>query len=147
MKDFKLNMQSLGFLITELTKLLQSGKDYRLNLVEWREKRSVSQNALFHKWVGELSVYLVSKGRKSADEAFCKDLLKHTFLGYELIERTDALTGKKTQVEQLKKTSKLDAGEMHQFMNKCYQWCVDVGLFLTIPETSEYYQLMQMQDA
>lgn len=146
MKDFKLTLSSLGCLVTELTKLLKnSNKSYRVNVVEWREKRSLSQNALFHVWVGELSNYLISKGRKDAGKEFSKDLLKHTFLGYEDVKRVNALTGEVVFTSTLKQTSKLGVGEMTYFMSQCYSWCLDIGLMLPIPETSEYYQLMQSQ--
>jgi len=146
MKDFKLTFSSLGWLITELTKLLKNNnKPYRVNVVEWREKRSLSQNAIFHAWVAELSKYLISKGRKDATEEFCKELLKHTFLGYEEVERVNALTGERTIISSLKHTSKLDVGDMTYFMVQCYSWCIDIGLMLPIPEGSEYYKLMNEQ--
>jgi hypothetical protein len=145
-REFKLTLSSLGCLITELTKLLQStGKTYRLTIKEWRESRSLNQNALFHKWVGELSKYLIAGGRKDSDFKFCKRLLKGTFLGYEETTDTNALTGKLETITELKHTSDCDTGEMTHFMNKCYEWCVSIGLLLTIPEDSEYSKLMEKQ--
>ena len=147
-KDFKLTPSNLDFFTSELSKLLTvKGKALRVNVVEWRDKRSLSQNALFHVWVGELSEFLIKRGRKDASKEFCKDLLKHTFLGYEEKEMTDAVTGDKTVISSLKHTSKLDTGEMTWFMNLCYQWCLEIGLMLTIPEDSEYMKLKGVDDA
>ena len=118
----------------------------KLTISDNFRKRSLSQNALFHKWVNELSVYLIKGGRKDSSPEFCKDLLKHTFLGYEQIERVNAKTGERVTVSQLKHTSELDLGDMNDFMNKCYAWCVDIGLLLTIPHDSEYAMLMEPQN-
>jgi len=134
-------------LLSELTKLLTStNKVYRVSIKEWRESRSLSQNALFHVWVGKLSEYLISKGRCKADKKFSKDLLKHTFLGYEDSEMVNALTGEISIASLLKKTSDLDVGEMTHFMDKCYSWCLGIGLMLPIPENSEYNQLINQQN-
>lgn len=146
MKELKITLGNIGFLVTELTSLIQStGKAYRVTIKEYKESRSLSQNALFHKWVNELSAYLIKGGRKDSSPEFCKDLLKHTFLGYEQLERVNAKTGERVTVSQLKRTSSLDLGEMTFFMNKCYAWCVDIGLLLTIPHDSEYARLMEQQ--
>lgn len=147
MKDFRLNFGSLGWFITELTKMLKdSNKTYRVQVKEWRESRSLSQNALFHKWTHELSGYLLKRGRKDCTPDFCKDLLKHTFLGYEEKLMTNVLTGEKVVTSTLKRTSGLDVGEMTDFMNRCYYWAADIGCFLTIPEHSEYKKLMDQQN-
>ena len=46
MKDYRLSGGNIGQFITELTKLvLVSKKTYRVNVVEWREKRSLTANA------------------------------------------------------------------------------------------------------
>lgn len=141
MKDFKLSYASLSSLIDVVNTLLKSGKVYRVQIKEWRETRSLSQNNLLHLWMGELSAFLISKGRKQANPEFCKELMKHTFLGYVEVERVSALTGEVTTHRQLRHTSQLDTGEMFSFMCKVQCWCVDKGLFLTIPESSEFYQL------
>lgn len=147
MNEYKLTLSSLGYLVTELTKLIQStGKVYRVSVKEYRETRSLNQNALFHKWVGELSRYLIAGGRKDSDFKFCKRLLKNTFLGCEDIERVNAITGERVIVSELKHTSDCDTGEMTYFMNQCYEWCVSIGLLLTIPEDSEYAKLMESQN-
>lgn len=39
-------------------------------------------------------------------------MLKHTFLGYEVVERIDVTTQEPECVRALKRTSKLDTGEI-----------------------------------
>ncbi|MFL4364003.1 hypothetical protein P9428_22590, partial [Escherichia coli] len=62
---------------------LEDGKCFRMVLKPWREKRSLSQNALSHMWYSEISEYLISRGKSFATAAWVKDALKHTYLGYE----------------------------------------------------------------
>jgi len=146
MQELKLTLSNLGEVFNQLTKIAQSSnKPYRLTVKLWRESRSINQNNLFHKWVGELSKYLIAGGRADSSPKFCKNLLKHTFLGYEQVERVNAKTGERVVIESLKHTSDCDTGEMTHFMNKCYEWCVSIGLLLTIPEDSEYAKLMERQ--
>jgi len=134
MKSFKLTPITLGRLINELTKILEStDKPLSVSVKEYRKTRSLSQNALFHVWVSSLSEFLIKKGRAGADVNFCKDLLKHTFLGYEDKEMVNAVTGDKTVKSCLKHTSKLDAGEMYHFMEQVYAWCVGIGFIHNLP--------------
>ena len=57
------NFNAIGKLLQEQ---LQSGKPLRLQVKEWRDKRSLSQNSLFHMWMGEISEYLINSGRTDA---------------------------------------------------------------------------------
>ncbi|GHL78733.1 hypothetical protein ECZU36_00170 [Escherichia coli] len=44
---------------------LEEGKCFRMVLKPWREKRSLSQNALSHMWYSEISEYLISRVKRS----------------------------------------------------------------------------------
>ena len=109
-------------------------------------KRSLSQNALAHKWFGELSSWLVSKGKDFATPEWVKAAMKSTFLGYAEVVDTDVITGKKTSRQELRHTSSLDTGEMKLFMDMVYHWALDRGVMLTIPDNSEYKQLNDMEN-
>lgn len=109
-------------------------------------KRSLSQNALSHKWFGELSAWLVSKGKDFATPEWVKAAMKSTFLGYAEVVDTDVITGKKTSRQELRHTSSLDTGEMKLFMDMVYHWALDRGVMLTIPDNSEYKQLNDMEN-
>jgi len=119
---------------------MQLFKPMRAEFKEHRESRSIDQNSLMHMWFKELSTYLISKGRKTADEVFTKELMKHTFLGYEAKDRTNALTGEVVTVQVLRSTRKLDTGEATYFLDQVNSWAIDVGCLLTIPTTSDYYK-------
>lgn len=109
-------------------------------------KRSLSQNALAHKWFGELSAWLVSKGKDFATPEWVKSAMKSTFLGYVEVVDTDVITGKKTTRSELRHTSSLDTGEMKLFMDMVYHWALDRGMMLTIPDNSEYRQLCNLEN-
>ena len=109
-------------------------------------KRSLSQNALAHKWFGELSAWLVSKGKDFATPEWVKAAMKSTFLGYVEVVDTDVITGKKTSRQELRHTSSLDTGEMKLFMDMVYHWALDRGMMLTIPDNSEYRQLCNLEN-
>lgn len=68
-------------------------------LKPWREKRSLSQNALSHMWYSEISEYLISRGKTFATPAWVKDALKHTYLGYETKDLVDVVTGDITTIK------------------------------------------------
>ena len=109
-------------------------------------KRSLSQNALAHKWFGELSTWLISKGKDFATSEWTKSAMKSTFLGYVEVVDTDVITGKKTSRKELRHTSSLDTGEMKLFMDMVYGWALDRVVMLTIPDNSEYRQLCNLEN-
>lgn len=109
-------------------------------------KRSLSQNALAHAWFGELSRWLISKGKDFATPEWVKAAMKSTFLGYVEVVDTDVITGKKTSRQELRHTSSLDTGEMKLFMDMVYGWALDRGMMLTIPDNSEYKQLCNLEN-
>lgn len=109
-------------------------------------KRSISQNALAHKWFGELSAWLISKGKDFATPEWTKSAMKATFLGYVEVVDTDVINGKKTTRQELRHTSSLDTGEMKLFMDMVYGWALDRGMMLTIPEDCEYQKLTKQEN-
>ena len=109
-------------------------------------KRSLSQNALAHKWFGELSAWLISKGKDFATPEWTKSAMKSTFLGYVEVVDTDVITGKKTSRQELRHTSSLDTGEMKLFMDMVYHWALDRGMMLTIPDGCEYQKLTKQEN-
>ena len=111
-----------------------------------QKARSLSQNATFHMWMAEISRWLISNGREFATPEWCKDAMKHTFLGYEDVFDTDVVTGISTRRQALRHTSKLDTGEMKLFMDLVYAWALDKGLPLTIPEGCQYDELNKQEN-
>lgn len=140
----KSNFRAIG---KQLQPLLDSGECYRLTLKPWKEKRSLSQNALSHMWYAEISAYLIKSGRTDATPEWVKRNLKRTYLGCEEVTYTDFVTGDKSTTYEPRHTSSLDTGDMHFFLNQVEQWCAQFGLVLTIPHDSDYQKLKDKQNA
>ena len=76
-----------------------------------------------------------------------KDALKHTYLGYETKGLVDVVTGDITTIQSLRHTSDLDTGEMYVFLCKVEAWAMNIGCHLTIPQSCEFQQLRDKQEA
>ncbi|HAV1801604.1 TPA: hypothetical protein JG906_001921 [Enterobacter hormaechei subsp. steigerwaltii] len=143
----KLHRGNFAAIGQQIQPLLDAGQCFRLQVKPWREKRSLSQNALFHLWMGEISEYLIKSGRTDATPEWVKRNLKKTYLGCEEVTYTDFITGAKETSWEPRRTSLLDTGEMHIFMSKVEAWCAQFGLALTIPSGCEFQQLRDKQEA
>lgn len=139
----KSNFAAIG---QQIRLLLESGDCWRLIIRPWRDKRSLSQNALSHMWYSEISQYLISRGKTFATPEWVKDALKHTYLGYETRERVDVVTGEITTIQSLRHTSDLDTGEMYVFLCRVEAWAMNIGCHLTIPQSCEYQLLRDRQE-
>jgi len=93
--------------------------------------RSLSQNALFHMWCGQMAEYFSSKIEITPE--MVKKLMKNEFLGTE-----DIHVGSTVIENQLRSTSSLSKGEMHEFMEKVFHWGLDKGVQLANPADSEF---------
>jgi hypothetical protein len=102
-------------------------------LAPFADRRSVSQNSLFHLWCAEMSLHFSEKVPVSAEDM--KAILKNSFLGVE-----DVVIGKTVIPAQLRSTTKLLKGEMHDFMEQVFHWGLDHGVTLTNPKESEFYR-------
>jgi len=138
------NFTAIGQLLQEQ---LAAGQPLRLQVKQWREKRSLSQNALSHMWYTEISEYLIKSGRTDATPEWVKRNLKKTYLGSEEVTYTNFVTGEKTTTWEPRHTADLDIGEMHIFLCKVEMWCAQFGLALTIPNGCEFQQLRDKQEA
>ena len=141
MKDYRLSGGNIGQFTTELMKLvLGTKKTYRVNVVEWREKRSLSQNSLYWKWVAEIN--------KQSPLRVENSNLDGSELWHEVFKKYYCPVKNITNQENIlpvKSTKLLDVGEMTFYLNKIEHWAIDRGLTLTIPEDSEYANLMRSQ--
>ena len=146
-EGLRLHRSNFSAIGQQLIPLLESGECYRLTLKPWKEKRSLSQNALSHMWYAEISEYLIKSGRADATPEWVKRNLKRTYLGCEEVTYTDFVTGEKVTTYEPRHTSSLDTGEMHFFLTQVERWCAQFGLALTIPHESEYQKLKDKQNA
>lgn len=103
---------------------------------EYKPRRSLSQNDLFHVWCRDMTRYFKKNNGFSGDEKEMKMILKYKFLGTEDIE-----IGNTTIPAQVRGTANLDRGEMLYFMTQVEAWAIDHGVKLTKPTNSEYSKL------
>ena len=143
----KLHRGNFAAIGQQIQPLLEAGHCFRLQVKPWREKRSLSQNALSHMWYTEISEYLIKSGRTDATPEWVKRNLKKTYLGCEEVTYTDFITGEKTTTWEPRHTADLDTDEMHIFLVKFEMWCTQFGLALTIPNGCEYQLLRDKQEA
>ncbi len=142
MKEFKLTLGTLGYFVAELTNLLKNtNKPQRVIIKEWRETRSLSQNALYWVWMGQISE---QRPLKCDSGAFKSSELWHEVFKKYYCPVKNITNGEKSLPVQT--TTLLDVGEMTHYLNKIESWCMDNNIKLTIPESSEYYQLMEIQN-
>lgn len=142
-KDFKLSIGTLGALVSELTKALSDPKViYRVSVKVWREKRSVSQNSMYWKWLTEIdracpvtSTTLNMTGPELWHEVFKK----------YYCPVTDVYSNAGDASVEFRSTAALDVGEMTFYLSRIEGFCMERGIALTIPESSEYFKLMEMQ--
>lgn len=132
MKNFRLTANSIGLFIAELWKL-DLTKAYRVTIVQWRESRSNKQNQMYWKWLGEIS----KQQNISSDPEIWHEIFKKYYCPEKVIN----------EYVSIKSTKKLDLGEMHFYLNKIERYCMDRGYLITIPESSEYQQLLDKQEA
>jgi len=137
------NFQAVG---EQIQQGLQAGKEYRLRLELYQRTRTLSQNALAHRWFSEISRYLIQRGRTDCSPEWVKQAMKYTYLGFEKTEFTDVVTGERACRETLRKTSRLKTGEMFDFMTRVQAWAMNIGCLLTVPENCEFAKLDREQN-
>ena len=147
MKDFKLNISSLGYLVAELTNIVTASpnKSFRVSIKLWRESRSLSQNNFQHVIYDELSKYLISRGRTDWTEKKTKIEMKNNFLGWVNADCTDMVTGEITIRQVLRSSSKLDVGEACDYITKMLDLCNNLGCTIKIPAKCEYRDVLEKQ--
>ncbi|WP_237388402.1 hypothetical protein [Xenorhabdus sp. Sc-CR9] len=145
-ENFCLHESTKKLFYDNLKQLLATHQKLNISIKPYKSKRSLPQNNLSHKWYDEISKYLIKRGRTWMMPEKVKFDLKATYLGFEEVEYTDFVTGKKYTKEQLRQTSKLNTGDMHYYMSQIEAWCAQFGLTLTTPHDSEYMTLKRSQD-
>lgn len=114
-------------------------------------RRSLSQNALAHKWYAEAAAFFLAMGKlhfssgRPMNAENMKRNLKQTFLGEELIRDVNLQTGEITERYELRHTSDLDRGEMQAFMTCVDKWAMEHGIPLSHPEDSVYMVMQREQ--
>ena len=121
-----------------LVDMLADGKAVRMKLTK-AAKRSLSQNSLYWKWCSEISEQIKQRTGQEHDPETV-----HEYFKLKFCPQKDVLFGRSNL--KLQSTTRLDKGEFTFYLNQIEQWAVDLGFRLTIPEDSEYRELMKVQD-
>jgi len=142
MKDIKLTITSIKYLVQELTKLVAENKNktYRVSIKEWREKRSLDQNSTYWLWLNEINRQAPLKIEHSN--------VKGAELWHEVFKKYYCPVKNITNGEKnlpVKSTKLLDVGEMTYYLERIENWCIDRGITLPISEDSDYFKLIQKQ--
>ena len=141
MKGFKLNTASLAALAAEVGRLVFTGKSYRVTIVEWREKRSLSQNSMMWMWLAEIDKQnpLTVVNSENSGAELWHEVFKKFWCPESII------TDGKTEMV-IVSTKLLDVAQMHHYLAQIEVWAMNRGFKLTIPINSEYQQLIDRQN-
>ena len=131
-KDFKLTVTSIGMLIAAIWELDLVNKAYRVTIIGWRERRSNDQNSLYWKWLAEIC----PQWGITDDPEIMHEIFKKYYCPEKVIN----------EHVSIKSTKKLDVGEMHFYLNRIENFCIDRGYIITIPTQCEYTELQQRQN-
>lgn len=123
----------------EIERLLTEGKVVSVEVKEWKDTRSLSQNALYWKWLGEMSQQILERTEESHDT----DTL-HEYFKLKFCPQKEVTLGKATIA--IRSTKRLDKGEMNHYMAQIEQWAVNARFKLTVPIESEYRELIDRQN-
>lgn len=130
--------------LTALFSGLAQSNEYPLNITYSKVGvRSLSQNALMHSVYGEISKYLIKKGRTDCSAEWVKDALKSKFLGWEIKSFVDVVTGDKFEKEMMRKTSELDKGEAYHYTTQIIDWAESIGCDIKIPAHSVHMKIYE----
>lgn len=80
MKDFKLTLKTLGYLVTQLTTILQDGKTYVITCKEYSKKRTITANAQCFVWYPQIAKFY------GEDAEFIRKMMKHD-IAWPILER------------------------------------------------------------
>ncbi|MGA9606539.1 MAG: recombination protein NinB [Rouxiella badensis] len=140
MDDFCLHETTKAQLWPVLKELVATGKRYRVSIVEWREKRTLSQNSLMWKWNEEIAKQVSKTGKGKFTSEELHEYLKEIYCPAKPI----TVFG---ETRYVKSTKLLDTGEMTRYLEQVDAWAHRLGMRLTIPAHSEYQQLKNQQEA
>jgi hypothetical protein len=101
------------------------GKQWEVSVARKRKRRTLNQNALYWKWIGEVVDHVSDCTGYEKDEVH--EYFKQRFLEPKAIE-IDGFAAKRYT------TTDCDTGEMAKYMDRIYRWASqELGLVLPLP--------------
>lgn len=142
MKDFKLTFTSLKECKLRINELLTGNPQgkYRLSIVKWTNKRSLSSNSQQHLWYGQIAK---AQGDKTALDVknFCKDAIglpillnsaehgdKIEFLLHKLDYYKHSYESKMKLIQCLSVTSEFKVSESKEYCDNMIFYFNDLGI-------------------
>ncbi len=122
----------------EMFEILEAGKPVSIEIKEWHDSRSLSQNSTYWMWLGEISEQILSKINQRHDTETLHEYFKQCFCA-----KKTTMLGKKEVI--IVSTKRLDSGEMCNYLNQIENWCAERGFKITIPANCEYKKLIDSQ--
>ncbi len=135
---FKLVSSNEQALIEQLKVMLSLNPAVEVVARPWKDKRSISQNSLYWKWMTEISEQVTVSDKKYAPKIW-HEYFKNYLCPKKIIPMP---AGDDLEVQS---TTDLDTGEMHFYLNRIEQWAMGHMYTLTIPERCEYRTLKNKQ--
>ncbi|QDP50491.1 MAG: putative NinB protein [Prokaryotic dsDNA virus sp.] len=139
-EKYKLVTSNKSALIEMLEAMLSQNEAVQVTAKPWKKERSLSQNALYWVWLTEIAEQV-----NVNDQYHDKEVWHHYFKRYWCPEKIIPMPVGEDEI--IKSTTKLDTGEMHHYLSKIEQWCMEKMIKLTIPENSEYARLTKQQES
>lgn len=140
------NIEEIGQKIADsMVEIIASGSVAKIVVTKKGAKRSLSQNALQHSIYGELSRFLIERGRKDCSPEWIKKMLKNKYLGWAQDSFTDVLTGEVTHREVLRSSSSLEVGEATIYTTQILEFADTIGCEIRIPAKCDYRDMMEIQ--
>ena len=148
MKDFCLCDSTLKPFMGQIEGLISSGKRYRVEIVEWRDRRSNPQNSTWRMWMDETAGVMAGRGitidikqpsgkvigSRRINAQDCHELFMGLHGGYD-----------ENGIRQMSRKAQKDL--MTFIMEKHMNWCAERGIALTIPQRGEFAERMAAQVA
>lgn len=119
--------------------LKSNGKKLSLELKQWRDKRSISQNQTMWMWNTEIANHIKKKTGQDFDPEDIHELLKQLFCPV-----TEITIGSTTA--SVRSTKRLDKSQMHRYLEQVDAWAAEKGIMLTIPYGSQYQEMRDSEE-
>jgi len=105
---------------------LEGGRKWQVTIEPFKKKRTLSQNALMWKWIGEVANLVHKETGQDADDIH--EFFKTKFLPARIVEIAGETIERRT-------TTKLSTQEMSDYMTKIHAFVTsELGFILPLPE-------------
>lgn len=147
-QEFQLSSNSLKFVVEFLTKLVMTGKAFKIEISEWRESGTNSQRKTYFMWMREIAdgfnergmtQEIYSNGKLIMTKPWDENFAHEFIMLYFYPKNAD---GSRMSLRTILK----DRGAMCHLLDKLTPWAAEKGIFLTIPNKHWYWEHKNEQE-